>query len=248
MRGRFIDRFEVILLDQGRTFMFENDRFGPEQDYFQTYRQLGGVHLTSERLHDVMDSLVRHMMELGRNPLRYDSFPTVSEALGDVAAAAGLHPEDAAIIDELVALHEAGSISAGHANAIRCLAMTHRLGIVSYIWGRRRAFERNLAEAGILACFEHLVWSSEIGSIKPSAKIFRHALGLFNVPAAKVLFVGDHPLRDIAAAKLCGCATAWVQNGDEKFPEDSPSPDLTIHHMEELISAPLGQPAPTAPS
>lgn len=215
--------------------MFENDRFGPEENYSLTYEELGGVRLTGERLRGIIDGLVFHMLELGRDPNRYDSFPSVSEALGDIAA--GLDPEEVDLIEELVARHEVGLISSGHADVIRCLSTTHRLGIVSNIWGRKGAFERNLADAGIRGCFEHAVWSSELGRIKPSANFFRHALGLFGVAASRVLVVGDHPFRDVVAARNSGCSTVWVRNEYEVFPEGVSPPDLVIADLGNLLDA-----------
>ena len=40
---RVLDRFKVILLDMNGTFMFGQDRFGPEEDFAATYRRLGGT-------------------------------------------------------------------------------------------------------------------------------------------------------------------------------------------------------------
>ncbi len=237
MIDRFIDRYDVIFLDQGRTFMFANDRFGPMEDYFATYRGLGGAHLSSERLHGMMSGLVRRLSELGRDPGWYDSFPSVSEALRDLPEGRFLDAEEARLIDELVALHEVGSISLRHADAIRRMAATHRLGVISNIWARKEVFERNLANAGILGCFEHIVWSSETRCIKPSPKSFRRAFDLFGIEPARALLVGDHPLRDIAGAKNCGCAAAWVRNGNEEFPRDYPAPDLVIADIEQLLDA-----------
>jgi putative hydrolase of the HAD superfamily len=236
MSTRFIDKYEVILLDQGRTFMFENDRFGHEEHYLLSYHELGGTNLTKQCLNEVMDGLVHHMMDLGHNPLKYDSFPLVSEALREIAVAAHLSPEDIPLIEELVARHELGLISQRHANTIHLLSNTHRLGVVSNIWGKKNAFERNLREAGIFDCFEQIIWSSDHGSIKPSSKLFHHALALFDIPTSKVLFVGDHPYRDIAAASTCGCSTVWVQNDKEEFPKNVVPPDLVITHLEDLLS------------
>jgi len=234
---RFIDDYEVILLDQGKTFMFENDRFGPGEDYYSTYRALGGTTLTPQSLRKLMDKLVSHMLELGRNPRDCDSFPSVPEVLRSRALFEGLSSEDFPLIDQLVSLHELGSISKCDADAIRSISNTHRLGIVSNIWGRKQPFEQNLADAGILDCFEHVVWSSEHGRIKPSPWLFSHALALFRVPAAKVLFVGDHPFRDILPAKNCGCFAAWLRNGSEVFPSSCPAPDLTITRVGDLLRA-----------
>lgn len=186
--------FDVILLDQGKTFMFENDRFGPEVDYAATYRSLGGTVLAPERVNSVVTDLFDYLLALYLDPARSDSPPTIPEALRDLPALA-VPEEDWDRIDDLFALHELGIISPLHAQTLHALASTHRLGLVSNIWARPPRFVANLKDAGVHSCFEHLVWSSAQGCIKPSPRLFAHALRLFGVPPERVLFVGDHPAR-----------------------------------------------------
>lgn len=234
MSDRFIDRFEIILLDQGQTFMFENDRFGAEVDYFSTYRQIGGRLLTKEQLKAVMEKLVAHLFTLARDPAHYNSFPTVSQALRNFPDPLDLSDEDILKLEQLIALQEVGAISSKHAAVLHRLSRTHRLGIVSNIWGGKQPFERNLEAAGVFECFEHIVWSSDHGCIKPSAKLFRHALQLFQIEPARVLFVGDHPWRDIDATKILGCSAAWIRNGEAIYPEGAQNPDRTVADLVEL--------------
>ena len=42
MGKRFIDGFDIILLDMGSTFMFDVDRFSADEDFGATYRTVGG--------------------------------------------------------------------------------------------------------------------------------------------------------------------------------------------------------------
>ena len=63
----FIDDFEVILFDQGKTFIFQNDRFGPEVDYHSIYRSLGGNRLSSGEVYQIMERLYIHMLESSHN-------------------------------------------------------------------------------------------------------------------------------------------------------------------------------------
>jgi len=46
--------FAVVLLDMNGTFMFREDRFGPDQDYAATYRALGGRRLAAELVQAIM--------------------------------------------------------------------------------------------------------------------------------------------------------------------------------------------------
>jgi HAD superfamily hydrolase (TIGR01549 family) len=237
MSGRFIDQFEVILLDQGQTFMFDNDRFGAEVDYFSTYRQIGGKHLSRERLDVIMKNLVAHLFTLARDPACYDSFPTISQALRNFPDPLDLSDKDILKLEQLVALQEVGTISIKHAAVLQRLSRTHRLGIISNIWGCKQPFERNLEAAGVFECFEHIIWSSDHSCIKPSARLFRHALQLFQTEPDRILFVGDHPWRDIDAAKTLGCSAAWIRNGEAVYPEGARNPDRTVADLVELEQA-----------
>lgn len=232
---RFLEDFDVVLLDQGRTFMFDNDRFGPYADYFRTYRQLGGTALGPEAVRTIVDALCQHLLVVGRDPARYEFFPSVPSALRQLSAAADLAEEEIERVADLVALHEVGEISAQHVAAIRALAKNHRLGIVSNVWGGKQPFEENLAASGVRGCFECRVWSSEYDWIKPSARLFGVALGYFGLQASRVLFVGDHPMRDVDAAKQLGCGTVWIRNGESVFPEGLREPDRVVTHLEDLL-------------
>ncbi len=54
MKHRFIDGFDILLLDMGLTFMFNSDRFSDSEDYGATYRQAGGYLLNGEEVHRII--------------------------------------------------------------------------------------------------------------------------------------------------------------------------------------------------
>lgn len=225
--------FDVILLDQGKTFLFENDRFGPAVDYFATYRDLGGVVLSRARVQAIVARLFDHFLELSHDPARYNCFPTIPASIRSLPELAVPETEWDRI-DDLFALHELGVIPARHAHALQVLSTNHRLGVVSNIWARPPRFVANLEKAGVRAYFEHLVWSSELGCIKPARRLFEHALGLFKVSPSRVLFVGDNPQRDIVAAKNLDLAAVWVRNRGAAYPASLRTPDEIIDDLSEL--------------
>ncbi len=230
---RFIDRFEVILLDQGRTFLFDCDRFGPEQDYHATYRDLGGHRLNVREVRELVERVMDHMFHIYHSGDRLEDFPTVHAALRELGNE-HLPAEEHDHLENLIAVHEGGHISDRHRKTITSLARTHRLGIVSNIFAQSRRFMENLKRSGVSDCFEHVFWSSGYGWIKPSPRIFPHVLGWFGVRPEKVLMVGDNLQRDIAPAAAAGCATAWVRN-ERQLPRDfSPQPDVVIDHLADL--------------
>ena len=81
MHTRFIDRFDVILLDVSHTFMFDVDRFSDIEDYGVTYRQIGGNLLSNEEIRRIISALFDNMLADYENPNCYDSFPPVSSYL-----------------------------------------------------------------------------------------------------------------------------------------------------------------------
>jgi hypothetical protein len=79
-----LSRFDVILLDQGKTFMFENDRFGLQIDYATTYRALGGITLSPARVQRVVNQLFDRLLAIYQDSTRSDSFPTIPDAIRDL--------------------------------------------------------------------------------------------------------------------------------------------------------------------
>ena len=80
---RLLDRFSVVLLDLNGTFMFGQDRFGPDQDYAATYRELGGGALSPMVVSRAIAECWRRLEEIADDPGRYDSFPSVVEILSE---------------------------------------------------------------------------------------------------------------------------------------------------------------------
>ncbi len=179
MTNRFIDRFDVILLDMGYTFMFDVDRFGEDEDYHATYRNLGGRSLTPEEVRAPITEVLDLMLSAARDPKRVDDFGDVRRFLRESGAASELPPLELDLIVKVFSRHELGSIPPGHAEALRRLRSSHPLGLVSNVWSPSDVFESALESAGIRDLFTVRVWSSDYLSIKPSARLFQIALDAF---------------------------------------------------------------------
>jgi len=67
-----------------------------------------------------------------------------------------------------------------------------------------------LAALGLSQRIDTIVHSSEAGSAKPDAAIFRAALGRLGVAPADALHVGDDPAADVAGARHAGLGAALV--------------------------------------
>jgi HAD superfamily hydrolase (TIGR01509 family) len=235
MSNRFIDRFEVILLDMGYTFMFDVDRFGEDEDYYATYRELGGQILSPEEVRVPISEVLDRMLEAARDPARVDDFGDVRRFLRESGAAAQLPPLELDLLIKVFSRHELGSIPPEQAETLRQLGRTHPLGLVSNVWSPSPVFESALEKAGIRDLFKVRIWSSDHLSIKPSARLFQIALDAFPVDPARVVYVGDNPKRDIAGAKAMGMAAVWIKNKARPLTPDIPIPDLVISDLTQLL-------------
>jgi len=234
MSKRFIDDFDVILLDMGNTFMFGVDRFGASEDYHATYRQLGGRRLNPGELGFHIDSVFDRMLAASRDTTRYDDFGNVCRFLREMPGTRNLSGSERDLIAAVFGRHEVGTVPETHARALRELHESHALGIVSNVWSLSSVFEDELEKAGIRRLFTVRVWSSDHVWIKPSAHLFQKALAVFNVDTSRVLYVGDSPKRDVAGAKALGMGAVWIENKARPLAPEDPQPDLTITDLTEL--------------
>lgn len=223
---RFLDRFDVILLDLNGTFMFGHDRFGPDADYHATYRSLGGTRLGRDAVVTAVQACCSAMLREYDRPARFDDYPSLPEALREYTA---VEEEDCDILASVFEAHEIGRVPAAHAAWIRRTATTHKLGIVSNICGRPEPWRSYLNAEGLLGAFTYTLFSSDGRSIKPSARIFQRALAQF--PAdSRVLFVGDSLDRDIIPARALGLATVWLAPA----PASHPAADMVVESLVDL--------------
>lgn len=66
-----------------------------------------------------------------------------------------------------------------------------------------------LKALGLEAAFDFVLVSGEEGVRKPDAEIFRRALERCGVDASAAMFVGDHPVADVAGAHRAGLTAVW---------------------------------------
>ena len=231
MKTQQID-VDVILLDQGETFMFGNDRFGREQDFAATYRNIGGALLSDAEVHDTISTTVEALLVAYDSGQADDRFPTVHDIL---AASTTLSETEMDFLDDVIAEHEVGTISSQHRETIHQLAETHRLGIISNVFAQPARFEHNLQQAGILGCFDHIVWSSAHGVIKPSPRIFHIAIEHWAIEPDRILYVGNDAKRDVGGSKGVGMKSAWINLHEAKRPPGIPEPEVTLNDLSELV-------------
>ena len=232
---RFIDRFDVLLLDMGETFMFGCDRFG--EDLGSTYAALGGRRLEAREVGRLLEALLHALLPIARDPRRFESFPTVAAHLAQLPQAAHLPPAEQDLLAQTFALHEVGTIPPSHADALARLSRTHRLGLISNVWSDREVFVRETMRAGVWSLFETVVFSSEHGCIKPSPRLFELAIEAMACDRAKTVYIGDKLYRDVAGAKAAGLACIWVNKTAAPRPESAPKPDLEVRCISQLLDS-----------
>jgi putative hydrolase of the HAD superfamily len=203
-----LDEFRVILLDMNGTFMFGEDRFGPNEYFYEAYRALGGNALSPDEVDSSIRDCHQSLWKLYENPARYDDFPSVAERIRRFGGA----PEaELPLLEQVFAAHELGSIPPEYATLLRRLSQTHRLGLVTNIWSRKGTWLAEFARAGVANVFACEIFSSDTRSIKPSPALFRQALQSFP-RETKILFIGDSLQRDMLPAKALGLTTVWVSS------------------------------------
>jgi putative hydrolase of the HAD superfamily len=89
-----------------------------------------------------------------------------------------------------------------------------RLGVISNFDSRLCDV---LSHLGVRDAFEHLIVSSEIGTRKPAARIFRAAAERFNVGIHEILHVGDEPETDFSGARAAGFEALLVDHQVSKL-------------------------------
>jgi len=123
----------------------------------------------------------------------------------------------------------------------RVLALMDQLAVpMAIVSNGGGSFQRaKAARAGLDPRFPtgRIFTSEEVGAKKPDRKMFDAVLKLFEVRPESVLFVGDHPVNDIAGAASTGMQTCWVSHGRD-LPAILPA-DFVIGETWELESLSL---------
>ncbi|MEM9664749.1 MAG: HAD family hydrolase [Bacteroidota bacterium] len=211
------------------TFMFGEDRFGPEQDYAATYQALGG-RLPAERVQALIGACYEHLYAQYLSPAHHERFRTLREAWRALPSTHDLPNVELERLEQTFAAHELGHVPAVYAAALQRLAVTHRLGLVADIWAPKEPWLAELRRAGVLEVFETTVFSSDIGCVKPSPRGFLTAIQRMQATPDECVVIGDSARRDVAGARAAGLTAIWVGKGDPP-----PGAAHTVRDLLELI-------------
>lgn len=106
--------------------------------------------------------------------------------------------------------------------------MSLKLGIISN--GREPFQTDNITALGIGHFFDTILISESEGIKKPDPLIFQRALERLDVSASESMYVGDHPVNDVKAARSLGMLSVWKKDNHW----DDVSADYCIDDLSEL--------------
>ena len=103
-----------------------------------------------------------------------------------------------------------------------------RIGMITN--GKGQFQMDNINALGIEKYFDAILVSECEGIRKPDIQLFNRAIERLNVPPSESLFVGDHPVNDVEAAKNAGMIGVWKKD----IHWDAPEADFSIDDLAEV--------------
>ena len=190
------------------TFMFNEDRFGPADDFPATYHHLGGRALTPFAVERAIRAAFSFLDARYGDPGYQDDFPSLAEAFA--ATAPELPQTERELLEATFAAHELGTVPAECVETLRALSARHELRLLTNIWARKDTWLEYLSRIGVLPLFRRTVFSSDTRSVKPSARLLEAVLEGVAWSRREVLMVGDSLARDLRPARRGGLTTLMV--------------------------------------
>jgi putative hydrolase of the HAD superfamily len=94
----------------------------------------------------------------------------------------------------------------------------------------------DLERIGLAPFFAVCLNARQIGVGKPHPRCFERLARELQLEPWEVLYVGDDPLKDVAAARAAGLFTAWMNRWSTPWPDEVAAPDLTITDCSALVT------------
>jgi 2-haloacid dehalogenase len=165
----------------------------------------------------------------------YHDFGWVTERALDHALATTGNDLDAVARRELVAAYDELDAFADTRPGLEGLREAgHTLAVFSN--GTRAMIERVVGGAGIADCFDDLISVDEVGTFKPSPRVYHHAAARVGRDPADTWLVSANPF-DVVGAANAGLRTAWVDRGASAFDPLGPEPDVVVGDLGALADA-----------
>ena len=143
---------------------------------------------------------------------------------------------------ELVRLHEDMELefrpdpAPGALEALQALHGKYPLAIVSdTIFSPGKNLRKLLEGAGMLPCFDHFVFSDELGNSKPHPRVFQSVADAFSIEMKDIVHIGDRPHNDIGGPHAVGARGVLLTVVKDR-PLDGHVPDAVCGDYRELAS------------
>jgi putative hydrolase of the HAD superfamily len=100
-----------------------------------------------------------------------------------------------------------------------------------------RALRQVLKHHGVLRCFTSLVFSDEVGAVKPDPAIFKAILEGLHASADESVHVGDLLETDVVGAKASGMSAIWINREGNEMSNTgiNYTPDFEIKTLSTLL-------------
>ena len=123
-----------------------------------------------------------------------------------------------------------GVLFPGIKEMLATVSKTFTLAIITN--GRSKVQNAKIDSEGIREFFKVIKVSEEEGIKKPNEDIYLRCLADLGLAAEDCVFVGDHPVSDVAAPKHLGMKTVWIRSEHYDEPEAA---DLVIEAASALV-------------
>ena len=87
---------------------------------------------------------------------------------------------------------------------------------------------------GLARHFSVSLNARQIGAAKPHPRCFQHLARDLRLEPRNILYVGDDPFLDVAAARAAGLRTAWINRSQAPWPPDLEAADLAVADCAQL--------------
>ena len=105
-----------------------------------------------------------------------------------------------------------------------------------YTMGSLTNGNADIGKLGLSGYFSFAFSAADVGRPKPAPDLFETAIRHTGIKPEQMIYIGDHPLHDMDAAKQIGIKTIWVNLAEKPY-SGSIYPDQEITHMAALPGA-----------
>lgn len=203
----------LVLFDVGDTLLGENpSRF----EHYARAARARGVAIEAAEMKRRMLAAHHALPRVHQGAFRYTD-PWFRAFIARIFGRAGLGLADgevAAVTEELFERFEDPRTFVVHPGAAELLEELARRGVrrgVVSNWSER--LPRVLAATGLARWLDPVLCSALEGLEKPDPELFRRALARAGVAPEEALHVGDHPEKDVTAARAAGLQAIRIDHG-----------------------------------